>query len=84
MLAALLFGSNPPSGAAAAGVLVVIAAISLALYFLPSIIGRKKRNFGAIFALNLLLGWSVIGWIVSLVWALTKDENGPGTRAATA
>jgi hypothetical protein len=37
-----------------------------ALYFLPSIIGLRKRNAGAIFVLNLLLGWTVIGWVVSL------------------
>ena len=41
------------------------------MYFLPSIIAlmRGKRNTLAIFLLNLFLGWSVIGWIVALVWA---------------
>lgn len=45
------------------------------LYFLPSIIGasRKKKNAGAIFALNLFLGWSLIGWVIALVWALAQD-----------
>ena len=47
------------------------------LYFLPTIIAfvRHKRNFGAILALNLLLGWSLVGWVISLVWALTVDES---------
>jgi len=27
----------------------------------------------AIGALNLFLGWSLIGWVAALVWALTKD-----------
>lgn len=48
-------------------------AICLFVYFLPSIIGGSKKNIGAIFALNLLLGWTLIGWIVALIWALTKD-----------
>lgn len=48
--------------------------IGLALYFLPSILGAKKRNAAAIFVLNLLLGWTLVGWVVALVWALTKDE----------
>jgi len=26
-----------------------------------------------LFALNLLLGWTVVGWVAALVWALTKD-----------
>jgi hypothetical protein len=50
-------------------------ALGLAFYLLPSIIGRKRRNFGAIFALNLLLGWTLIGWIIALVWALSPDSE---------
>ncbi|HWC97984.1 MAG TPA: superinfection immunity protein [Candidatus Sulfopaludibacter sp.] len=45
----------------------------IAFYFLPSIIGRNKTNSGAIFVLNLLLGWTLVGWVVALVWALTVD-----------
>lgn len=47
------------------------------LYFLPSLIGARKRNTNAIFALNLLLGWTVIGWIAALVWALTVEDTSP-------
>jgi hypothetical protein len=45
------------------------------LYFLPSIIAlaRSKRDTLAIFLLNFFLGWSVIGWIVALVWAARND-----------
>jgi hypothetical protein len=45
------------------------------MYFLPSIIAlaRSKRDTLAIFLLNLFLGWSVIGWIVALVWAAKHD-----------
>jgi hypothetical protein len=51
------------------GILILI------LYFLPSILAvcQSKRSLNAIFCLNLLLGWTVIGWIVSLIWALTHD-----------
>jgi hypothetical protein len=47
--------------------------VCLALYFLPTIIGWHKRNAGAIFVLNLLLGWTLVGWIIALVWALTAE-----------
>lgn len=49
--------------------------IPFVMYFLPSIIAlvRSKRDILAIFLLNLFLGWSVIGWIVALVWALKSD-----------
>jgi hypothetical protein len=45
------------------------------MYFLPSIIAlaRSKRDLLSIFLLNLFLGWSVIGWIVALVWAAKND-----------
>lgn len=49
--------------------------LGICLYFLPTIIAfrRKKRNKNAIFALNFFVGFTVIGWIVALVWALTQD-----------
>jgi hypothetical protein len=45
------------------------------MYFLPSIIAlaRGKRDIFAIFLLNLFLGWSVIGWVVALIWAAKHD-----------
>ncbi len=45
------------------------------LYFLPSIIGHRKQAFGGIFVVNLLLGWTVIGWIAALVWACIAEEQ---------
>lgn len=52
----------------------------LAAYFLPWIIAalRRHHNQGAIFVLNLLLGWTILGWIVALVWSATairQDET---------
>ena len=42
---------------------------AMLMYFLPSIVGHQKRDFTGIFILNLLFGWTVIGWVVALVWA---------------
>jgi Superinfection immunity protein len=57
---------------------VMFTAISGFIYFLPTIIAsrRKKRNTVAIFALNFLLGWTLVGWAVALVWALAYDVTG--------
>ncbi len=43
------------------------------LYFLPSIVSmsRGHHNSNAICILNLFLGWTLIGWVVALVWSLT-------------
>ena len=45
------------------------------LYFLPSIIAlaKSKRDLLAIFLLNFFLGWTMIGWVVALVWAAKSD-----------
>jgi hypothetical protein len=45
------------------------------MYFLPSLIAlvRDKRDILAIVLLNFFLGWTVIGWVVALVWALKTD-----------
>ncbi len=47
------------------------------IYFMPSIVAqtRKHHNRYAIFVLNFFLGWSFMGWVVSLSWALTKVES---------
>lgn len=46
----------------------------LGIYFIPSLVGRNKDNFTAIFLLNFFLGWTLIGWVVALVWAATNDR----------
>ena len=47
-------------------------------YFLPTFIGKGKVNAGAIFTLNLLAGWTFVGWIGSLIWAMVaKPELEP-------
>ena len=55
----------------------IIIAVGLAIYFLPSIVAHKKRNESAIVVLNLLLGWTILGWVVALVWALNNDPPAP-------
>jgi hypothetical protein len=52
-----------------------IFGVGFLFYFLPAIIAyaRSKRDAVSILVLNLLLGWTAIGWIVALVWALKQD-----------
>jgi hypothetical protein len=47
--------------------------LSCFFYFLPAIIGRNKRNAAGIFVCNLLFGWTLLGWGVSLIWALCGE-----------
>lgn len=55
------------------------AILLLLLYFLPSLIAglRSHNNLNSVFALNLLLGWTVLGWVVALVWSLANGAPRP-------
>jgi hypothetical protein len=44
------------------------------LYFLPSIIGKDKKDALGIFLLNLLLGWTLVGWVLALLWACASER----------
>ena len=61
------------------GFILVVAIIGL--YFLPTIIARRRKhkNENSIVALNFFLGWTFIGWVISLSWAFSdnvkKDES---------
>lgn len=54
---------------AAGSYLIVV----LVLYFLPTFFAmtRSHHNSTAIFLLNLLLGWTLLGWVIALVWSFT-------------
>lgn len=53
---------------------LLLAVLIFAFYFLPTLIAflRQHKNKLAIFLLNLFLGWTVLGWVVSLVWSVMK------------
>ncbi len=56
------------------GSLIILIVLGFFLYFLPSVAGWEKRDRNAIIALNLLLGWTFVGWVIALVWALRQDK----------
>jgi len=51
--------------------------LALALYCLPWIVAkaRHKRNVTAIAVLNILAGWTFLGWLIALVWALLVEDR---------
>ena len=57
--------------------LIIQSLFLLGIYLLPTIIGysRAKKNTLAIFVLNFTLGWTIIGWIIALIWACTHEEG---------
>jgi Superinfection immunity protein len=53
--------------------MILFLFFAILLYFVPSILAHKKRDFPVIFVVNLLFGWTVIGWIIALVWACAAE-----------
>lgn len=52
------------------------------VYFIPSFMARGKSSFFPILMVNIFFGWSVIGWIVALIWAMGADGRSPKPSAA--
>ena len=46
-------------------------------YFLPTVVAysNKKNNKGSVTVINIFLGWTVIGWIIALAMAVSKDHE---------
>ena len=55
------------------------AVLGLLAYFIPALVAAKRMHHqtGAILALNLLLGWTFLGWAAALIWALTAVKQSP-------
>jgi hypothetical protein len=56
---------------------VALPILLILFYMWPSVIAqsRKHNNYNAIVALNILLGWTCLGWIGALVWSLTAART---------
>jgi len=65
-------------GPSDAGIGVLL--VGLLFYFLPALVAAKRghRNATSIFVLNLLLGWTLLGWVIALVWAFSHQDRGDG------
>jgi len=50
---------------------------ALAVYFVPTIIAvaRRARNVLGIVLLNIFAGWTFIGWVIALVWAIVDQKQ---------
>jgi hypothetical protein len=56
---------------------IVLAGFAVFLYFAPAINARLRRHnsTAAIVCLNILLGWTFLGWVLSLVWSYSGPSN---------
>jgi hypothetical protein len=54
---------------------IIIPLFVFAAYLFPAIVAalRRHKNQNAIAVLNFLTGWTVLGWVVAIVWACTDN-----------
>ncbi len=47
------------------------------IYFLPTVVALARGHLSAlaIFFLDLFLGWTLIGWLVALIWSSTGNTT---------
>lgn len=58
-------------------VIIIFFTAALVLYFSPSFVAARLKHTRkvSIVLLNFLLGWTVIGWIISLIWAYSEGGD---------
>lgn len=66
--------------------LVLVICVGTVLYFLPWLIAnnRNHQNSSGIFILNLLVGWTFIGWIAALIMACGEVKGSARVARAPA
>lgn len=58
----------------ASAISILAIGVVLAIYLAPAIIGRKKRHFNSLLVINIFLGWTLLGWVIALAWAVADDK----------
>jgi hypothetical protein len=77
-LSSLATISITPADSWAADFLAIMAPLLLVfIYFLPSSAAVAARHpaFQGVFILNLLFGWTIIGWILAISWTLRRPQR---------
>lgn len=60
-------------------IVVMLVILGSLVYFVPvfNASKRKHKNQAAIGCLNILLGWTFLGWVIALVWSFTDNVEKP-------
>ncbi len=74
---AALTGITPAEQLALYAYVGLVVGVLLILYELPAIVAYKRgrRRFLAILLLNILLGWTILGWIGAFIWACASESK---------
>ena len=60
------------------GAITILVALAISAYLLPTIIAvlRHAPDLAAVVLINVLLGWSFIGWLIAMIMAVRRTVPG--------
>ena len=66
--------------------LLLLVILAAAVYFLPSIVAFSRNVTTAlgVVVVNLFLGWTLLGWVVALAWAVSAPAAPPAPERQVA
>lgn len=56
---------------------IILLLLLPVVYFLPVLTAwrRKHRNAAGVFLVNLFFGWTLLGWVVAMIWAIYRPPE---------
>lgn len=77
LLNLIFSGDDTAAGVVGLIFILFLIIIGFLFYFLPAIIAafRSHHQSAAIFVINLFFGWTFIGWVICLAWAVSATRK---------
>jgi hypothetical protein len=65
---------------------VFVAMIIIFVYFIPGTIAvaRNHKHTAAVVLVNLLFGWTFLGWAIALIWSVMNQRDSRQARTTIA
>jgi hypothetical protein len=57
------------------GISILLIVLAACLYFIPTIVGWNTKSQTGILIVNLFFGWTLLGWVIALVWAVASPRE---------
>lgn len=49
--------------------------VGLIIYFIPTMVAYDNKKASTVFLVNLFFGWTILGWIISLILAFSDRKD---------
>lgn len=69
----LTFSNDDAAGLVGILFILLLVVVGFLFYFLPTMIAafRSHHQLAAIIVVNLFFGWTFVGWVICLAWAVS-------------